>query len=340
MRRLLVGFACVLALAVAAGVAGMHWAKQWLHAPIAALMKPTAYEVPRGLGVIAIARDLQAQGLIDHPRLFAAWARYSDRSKAIKAGEYELLPGISPAALLELFTTGKVILHSLTFVEGSTFTEMRRSLSAEPHVAKTLTQKSDAEIMVLLGLDGIHPEGQFFPDTYHFAKGASDRELLVIANRRLKNELEAAWSQRADGLPLSSAYEALILASIVEKETALATERPKIAGVFIERLKRGMRLETDPTVIYGLSDSYDGNIRKADLRRDTPYNTYTRAGLPPTPICLPGSAAIKAAVNPDVSGAIFFVATGAGDGSHYFSQDLRQHNAAVRRYLQTLRANR
>jgi UPF0755 protein len=184
---------------------------------------------------------------------------------------------------------------------------------------------------------GTHPEGQFFPDTYRFPKGTSDVEILRIASERMRKELEAAWAGRERELPLATAYEALIMASIVEKETALASERPIIAGVFIERLRKGMRLQTDPTVIYGLGESFDGNIRKADLQHDTPYNTYTRAGLPPTPICLPSAAALDAAVHPKETGAVFFVATGKGDGSHYFSRTLEEHNAALRLYLKTLR---
>jgi UPF0755 protein len=192
-------------------------------------------------------------------------------------------------------------------------------------------------VMRALGEPGLHPEGQFFPETYHFARGASDLELLQVAHRRMRDALEQAWATRAPDLPLASPYEALILASIVEKETALDTERPQIAGVFVERLRRGMRLQTDPTVIYGMFETYEGNIRRADLTRDTPYNTYTRAGLPPTPIAMPGLDSIQAAVQPDVTGALFFVATGEGDGSHYFSRSLTEHNAAVQRYLRRLR---
>ena len=340
MRRVLFGSAIFLALLAAGGLIGARLIQNWLQAPISGLIKPTVYEVPRGTSTIGLALDLHKRGLIRYPRIFAGWARLSERAGAIKAGEYELLPGMSPSGLLDLFTIGKVILHSITFVEGATFADIRHLMAANPALTPTLAQKTTEEIMQRLRLDGVHPEGQFFPDTYHFAKGTSDVEVLMVANRRLRAELAAAWSQRADDLLLSSAYEALILASIVEKETALASERRKIAGVFAERLKRGMRLETDPTVIYGLSESYDGNIRKADLRRDTPYNTYTRTGLPPTPICLPGAESIKAAVNPEITGDLFFVATGAMDGSHHFSKNLQQHNAAVRKYLQVLRARK
>lgn len=330
--------AVVAALLVAAVLLiGWQQAQRWLHAPIPTLLSPVVYEVPRGASARALARDLGRRGLIAHPRIFEFWVKRQRLEKAIKAGEYRLLPGMSPAALLQLFTSGKIILHSVTFVEGSTFADVRAMLAQQPYVSPMLSQHSDAEVMEQLGATGKHPEGQFFPDTYHFAKGTTDLELLSIAHARMKAELESAWAQRADDLPLSSPYEALILASIVEKETALASERPLIAGVFAERLRRGMRLQTDPTVIYGMGTTFDGNIRRVDLLRDTPYNTYTREGLPPTPICLPGAEALRAAVSPKTTGALFFVATGAGDGSHYFSKSLSEHNAALRRYLQTLR---
>jgi UPF0755 protein len=215
---------------------------------------------------------------------------------------------------------------------------MRRVLHADPAIKQTLAHASAETIMTQLGESGAAAEGQFYPDTYRFARGTTDVEILDIAHRRLKAELDKAWSERAADLPLANPQEALILASIVEKETALERERPQVAGVFVERLRRGMKLQTDPTVIYGMGEAYDGDIRSADLRRDTPYNTYTRAGLPPTPICLPGAASIRAAVQPVVSGAVFFVASGDGDGSHHFSTTLAEHDAAVRRYLAKLRA--
>jgi UPF0755 protein len=244
---------------------------------------------------------------------------------------------MTPRELLELLNSGRVLLHSITFVEGSTFADIRKVLKANPAVRNEYHGKTAEELMRALGDPGLHPEGQFFPDTYHFARGASDLELLQTAHRRMRDALEQAWAKRAPDLPLASPYEALILASIVEKETALDVERPQIAGVFVERLRRGMRLQTDPTVIYGMLETYEGDIRRADLTRDTPYNTYTRAGLPPTPIAMPGLDSIQAAVQPDVTGALFFVATGEGDGSHYFSRSLPEHNAAVQRYLRRLR---
>jgi UPF0755 protein len=255
----------------------------------------------------------------------------------LKAGEYDLQPGLTPRGLLALLSSGQVLLHSITFIEGSTFADVRNALVANDAVRNDNGSRSDADIMRALGEPELHPEGQFFPDTYRFPRGTTDLELLTIAHRRLQDELRKAWEHRAPALPFASSYEALTLASIVEKETALERERAQIAGVFVERLRRGMRLQTDPTVIYGMGVAYDGNIRRTDLSRDTPYNTYTRPGLPPTPIALPGLASLQAAVQPDVSGALFFVATGAGDGSHFFSKTLAEHNSAVKRYLRELR---
>jgi UPF0755 protein len=225
----------------------------------------------------------------------------------------------------------------VTFIEGSTFADMQAILQANTAVRHDYANKSGEDVMRALGAAGTHPEGQFFPDTYHFPRGTSDIELMTMAHQRMVSELDIAWRNRDPALPLATAYEALILASIVEKETAQDRERPLVAGVFIERLRRGMRLQTDPTVIYGIGASYDGDIRRADLLRDTPYNSYTRAGLPPTPIALPGQASLRAAVRPEVSGAIFFVATGEPDGSHFFSSTLKEHEAAVQRYLRRIR---
>jgi UPF0755 protein len=244
---------------------------------------------------------------------------------------------MSPVELIDLLNSGRVLLHSLTAIEGSTFAEFRRTVHAHPAIKATARSLSTSALMQRLGAEGMHPEGRFFPDTYRFAKGTTDIELLQMAKERMRLELQRAWEQRDHALPLRNADEALTLASIIEKETALASERPLIGGVFVERLQRGMRLQTDPTVIYGLGERFDGNIRRADLTRDTPYNTYTRAGLPPTPICLPGKEALLAAVQPERTGALFFVATGKGDGSHYFSRTLEEHNAAVQRYLKLLR---
>jgi UPF0755 protein len=330
----------VLLLAVVAVPLGggvFWWSNRWLEMPIASLRASSVFEIPRGSSVRTVASELSKRGLLEHPRVWEAWARVSGRTAAVKAGEYELQPNMSPKGLLDLFSSGQVILHSITFIEGSTFADTRRLLGSHPAVRAEAAGLTPEAVMSAIGADGIHPEGQFFPDTYRFPRGATDLELLTNAYRRMQTELESVWRSRARDLPLASRYEALILASIVEKETALDSERTLIAGVFVERLKRGMRLQTDPTVIYGMMASYEGDIRRADLLRDTPYNTYTRAGLPPTPIALPGAASLRAAVQPEMSGKLFFVATGDGDGSHYFSNTLAEHNAAVRRYLRKLR---
>lgn len=334
MRRVILIMAVLITVAAAA--AGW-WGYTWLRSPIATLAANSIYEVPRGASLRGVAAELHRRGLIEHPNVWRVWARLTRRATSLKAGEYGLTAGLTPQSLLDLLNSGKVLLHSITFIEGSTFAEARVLLSRHEAVQVTLNDVSAADIMRKLGAADQHPEGQFFPDTYHFARGTTDIELLKVAHRRMQDELKAAWNSRIPDLPLATQYEALILASIVEKETALESERPVIAGVFVERLKRGMRLQTDPTVIYGMGETYAGDIRRVDLVRDTPYNTYTRRGLPPTPIALPGAESLRAAVNPQMTGAIFFVATGKGDGSHFFSSTLAEHQAAVRRYLQRQR---
>ncbi len=330
----LVSSALVLLIA---GFLASRFTLAWLHDPLPALTEPVAYEIPRGTSLTAVASDLAQRGLIEHPRLLTLWARFTQQAQGLKAGEYELLPGSSPQALLDLFNSGRVLLHAVTFIEGTTFADVRKLLAGNPEIRQEIAGMTEATLMERLGAPGIHPEGQFFPDTYRFPRQTTDFELLQMAYQRMQRELAAAWETRAADLPLENAYEALILASIIEKETALDRERAQISGVFVERLRRSMRLQTDPTVIYGLDDSYDGNLRRADLQRDTPYNTYTRAGLPPTPIALPGLGSLHAALHPEETGALFFVATGQGDGSHYFSRTLAEHDAAVQRYLARLR---
>lgn len=337
MRRLIRSLALIVLLAGAVAAGVIWWSSNWLQTPIAALQQATTFEVQKGASLRSVAVSLQERGLLSEPEVWIGWARLTRRAGNLKAGEYELRPGLTPRSLLELLSSGQVLLHSITFIEGSTFADVRNALVANKAVRTEYANRTAEDIMRALGQVELHPEGQFFPDTYHFPRGTTDLELLAIAHRRMQQELNAAWKARSDDLPLAGPYEALILASIVEKETGLDSERARIAGVFIERLRRGMRLQTDPTVIYGMLDSYDGNIRRGDLSRDTPYNTYTRAGLPPTPIAMPGLESLRAAVQPDVSGALFFVATGEGDGSHYFSKTLAEHNVAVKRYLRRLR---
>jgi len=343
-KHLSLGMLALLAVAlVAAGLFYRH-TRSWLYAPIAAVTQPIVYKVPRGAALSSVLNDLRTQGWVQHPRELALWARYVRPGLQLKAGEYELRPGMSPVELLELLASGRVLLHKLTLVEGSTLREARQLLAAQTNLRIATRDWSDSQILAAVDQAAAdtypHPEGLFYPDTYRYARDTADLDILSLARERMRDELDKAWAGRDAGLPLASAYEALILASIVEKETALASERPMIAGVFIERLRRGMRLQTDPTIIYGLGAAFDGNLRRADLLRDGPYNTYTRAGLPPTPICLPSAAALSAAVHPQITGALFFVATGKGDGSHYFSRTLAEHNAALQRYLRTLRQRR
>ena len=292
--------------------------------------------VKPGATVRGVLAELDARGALANRRAVELELRVHGWPQ-IKTGHYEIPARASPQEILRQLAEGRVLLESLTVVEGWTFADMRRAVEAHPHVKVTLRGQEISVLMKAIGHPGENPEGRFFPDTYRFAADTSDRELYALAYRKMAETLQTAWDARATDLPLANAYEALTLASIVEKETGLASERPHIAGVFTTRLRRNMRLQTDPTVIYGIGPSYDGNIRDRDLRTDTPYNTYTRAGLPPTPIALPSREAIDAVTQPLETGDIFFVATGEGDGSHVFSSTLEAHNAAVARYLARLR---
>ena len=264
--------------------------------------------------------------------LLVVLARLSGRDTQIKAGSYEIEDGITPSALIDKLTRGDVTMQELSIPEGWTFRQFREALDAHAGVMHLTAGLDDATVLSRLALpDGpVHPEGWFFPDTYLFAKGSKDLDILRRAHRTMKKRLAGEWDRRAPGVPYANAYEALIMASIVEKETGQARERPQIAGVFVNRLRRGMLLQTDPTIIYGLGAAFDGNLRKRDLTTDAPYNTYTRAGLPPTPIALPGLAAIQAALKPARTDALFFVAR--GDGTHEFSATLEAHNRAVNKF--------
>ena len=289
------------------------------------------FEVQPGASAAAIAAQLAAHGWLHQPRIWTWYARASGKADQLKAGYYELSPGETARTLLDEIVAGRVMLEQLTIIEGWTYRDLRRVLAGQRGVRQTLNGMDDAAVMAALGAQGVHPERQFFPDTYRFAYGTSDLEILRIAHERMRSELNEAWAQRTPVAKIATPYEALILASIVEKESSRPDERQQIAGVYLRRLAIGMRLQADPTVIYGLGATYDGDLRTRDMRRDTPYNTYTRAGLPPTPIALPGREALLAAARPVVTGAIYFVATGRPDGSHYFSTTLAEHNAAVKR---------
>jgi UPF0755 protein len=322
-----------VAAALLAGAAGFATVKRWWEAPLATGASPVTIEIARGETLSSVARDLAQRDVLAHPRWLAVYARVTGADARVRAGEYSIAPGTTPGGLLRQFASGAVIQHAMTIVEGWTFRDLRHALERAHPLVNTLGNQSDAAIMRALGEEGMAAEGVFFPDTYFYSKGATDLEILRQARRRMRRELEAAWQSRADNLPLQTPYDALILASLVERETANPAERARIAGVFIARLRIGMRLQTDPAVIYGLGAAFDGNLRRADLERDGPYNTYTRAGLPPTPIAVPGAASLRAAVRPDERGELYFVATGLPDGTHQFSRTLREHEAAVKRYL-------
>jgi UPF0755 protein len=286
--------------------------------------------VPAGSSLLQLAQDLHDQGIIGQPRFFVMLGRELDAAHRLQAGEYTLRKGMSPRDVLALMTDGKVVQHGLTLIEGHTFHEMLARIRAHPVIGKTLDGMNDAAIMEKLGHAGEHPEGRFLADTYHFPRETTDVEFLRRVYRAMEQQLARAWEARAEGLPFADPYEALILASIVEKETGRADERPLIAGVFVRRLQKGMRLQTDPTVIYGLGEAFDGNLRRSDLLKDTPYNTYTRHGLPPTPIAMPGVAAIQAVMHPAGGDSLYFVSR--GDGSHYFSSTLKEHERAVDKF--------
>jgi len=298
---------------------------------------PLEVEIPRGASLRTVIAELERAGLDVRRREFVLLVRGFGRERDIKAGNYLLAKAPTPLELLDKLTRGDVQQAEVRLIEGWTFTQFRDALDTHPGLRHDTKGLGDAELLKRLQAPEPHPEGLFFPDTYLFDKGTGDLEILRQARTRMKSELAAAWDDRADDLPIATPYEALILASIVEKETALAEERARIGGVFVERLRLGMRLQTDPTVIYGIGPKFDGNLRRSDLERDGPYNTYVRAGLPPTPIALPGAGALRAAVQPDERGELYFVATGLGDGSHKFSKTHGEHERAVAEYLGRLR---
>jgi len=286
--------------------------------------------VEPGRTLKSISAELTEQQVLEKPVYLRLLARYLDLDSRIKAGEFQLQPGITPEQLLHQLTDGKVIQHDLTLIEGETFKEMMQRVIRDKVLLHTLEEFEGEAVMRAIGYPGLHPEGRFMPETYYFPRGTTDAEFLRRVYLDMESFLQRSWQDRDGDLPLKSPYEALILASIVEKETGVAEERARIAGVFVRRLNKGMKLQTDPTVIYGMGDSYKGDIRFRDLRKDTAYNTYTRFGLPPTPIAMPGEDAILAVLHPAAGKELYFVAI--GDGSHHFSSTLKEHNRAVDRY--------
>jgi UPF0755 protein len=328
-RRSRLALSLVAALLLVAGGAAVY-ARWRLAQPLALPTSPVAFDVRPGQTLKSVARDLAAANVLSSEWPLVALARLRGVDRTIKAGNYEIEEGVTLPELLDRLTQGEVTLTSLTVVEGSTFGELLDQLASEADVARSAPPLRGAELMAKLGAAGVAPEGWFFPDTYYFVAGSSDIALLARAHRLMRARLDAAWAKRSPHLPLRTPYEALILASIVEKETGHPADRPLIASVLVNRLKAGMRLQADPTVIYGMGDRFDGNLRKRDLEADTPYNTYTRDGLPPTPISLPGQASLDAVTNPPVTPYLYFVAR--GDGTSVFSSSLADHNRAVAKF--------
>lgn len=318
-------FVLIIVLAIAGTAV---W--RWYFNPVVTGTRAVDVDVTPGAPLRQVAFELHQQGALPQPLDLVWLARLRGDAHAIRAGEYLVQPGTSVAGLLDLLKSGKVVLHSLTLVEGWTFAQVLAAVESDPNLRHALKGLNDAAIMARLGYAGEPPEGHFFADTYQFPKGTSDVAFLQRAYHDMQTHLESAWQNRAPDLPYSSPYQALILASIVEKETAQPSERTEIAGVFVRRLQKGMRLQSDPTVIYGLGNAYTGKITYKDLRTDTPYNTYTRNGLPPTAICMPSLASLEAALHPASGNALYFVAR--GDGTHQFSATLAEQEAAVEKY--------
>ncbi len=317
-------------LAVAAIVGGAGWFYFFANNPLPLPQSPFEFSVKQGASLKSLSRQLNETGLLPEAQSFWLLGRALDQATGIQAGTYRLSDAITPLALLKKLNDGDVVTIAVTFVEGVTFLEMREQLASTRELRVTLNGLSHSEVMRKIGAAESNPEGLFFPDTYRFSAGTTDLELLKKSYRMMQQKLALAWSQRDADLPYKGPYEALIMASIIEKETGKTEERPLIGSVFTNRLRIPMRLQTDPTVIYGMGQRFDGNIRRRDLIADTPYNTYTRDGLPPTPIAMPGWGSLLAAVKPAQSDKLYFVAK--GDGSHSFSRSLDEHNRAVAKY--------
>ena len=330
MRTILIAMVLSLGAVFVAGWWVVEHELAGLESPLNLTSGDLTLVITPGMTLSEVSTDLGNQGILRNPRSLVWYARWNELAPLIKAGEYVVPAGTTPLGLLSLLIEGKVIQWSFTIIEGWTFRQLRERLALNPHLLHTLTDHDDEAVMSKLGHQGVNPEGWFFPDTYHFPKGTTDVEFLRRALEAMQRNLNTEWLNRDPDLPYVKPYDALILASIVERETGAAFERPKIAGVFVRRLRKGMRLEADPTVIYGLGEAFDGNITHAHLKEPTPYNTYTRRGLPPTPIAMPSKAAVYAALHPEPGQEIFFVAK--GDGTHYFSVTYAEHEKAVQEY--------
>lgn len=336
-------YSLLVAVLLSAVVLGWAWLRydRFAAMPLAGIQEGESLVVARGDNLPRILDKLQAQGVATGDRLlWQLLAKDTGAAGKIQAGEYALNPQTTPRSLLLAMRDGKVERRMFTIIEGWNMRDLRAALRKVPLLEQKVADMDDAALMEALGQKGQPAEGRFLPETYAWTRGESDLDILWRAYAAMDRELDATWADRAENLPLKNRTEALILASIIEKETGVADERPQIAGVFLRRLQKGMRLQTDPTVIYGMGSTYAGNLRRADLETDTPFNTYTRDGLPPTPIAMPGKAALRAAVHPAPGDALYFVAVGDGSGRHVFSATLGGHNAAVRDYVQRQREQR
>jgi UPF0755 protein len=338
-RLLLIGSAVLGLLVLAAAYAAIQL-NTFLHSPVTVSDDGIDFAIEPGTSFRAVSDELVVLGIIDNSRALRLYARWTGQANAVQAGDYHIRAGTTPAGLLEQFTSGDVKLYSFTIIEGWNQYELLQALQEHEHVESTLTDEDWPGLLEELGTSGGHPEGMFLPETYRFPRNTSDRNVLRQAFDLMQQVLAEEWAGKAADAAVKSPYEALVLASIIEKETARVDERARISGVFTRRLEKGMRLQTDPTVIYGIGPEFNGNLTRRDLRTDTPYNTYTRGGLPPTPIAMPGRAAINAALHPEDGDVLYFVATGLGDGSHAFSATKEEHDAAVSEYLRRLRQQR
>ena len=323
----------LLALIIALGAAAWFAANWWLDRPMPLRTTPVEVSIEPGMSPMSVAQAWVQAGVDEQPRLLYEWFRWSGQARNIRAGSYVLKEPATPRELLAKLVRGEEVLESVRLTEGLTFRDFRQALSKAPHLEPTIATMSDAQVMAAVGApSGVAPEGRFFPDTYAYGRGVSDITVLKRAYAAMQRQLEKAWAAKPANSPLKTIDDALILASIVEKETGLEADRGKVGAVFNNRLRVGMPLQTDPTVIYGLGEGFDGNLRKRDLTTDTPYNTYTRKGLPPTPIAMPGAPSIRAAINPDASKALYFVARSDGSGGSVFSDTLDAHNRAVNQF--------
>lgn len=336
LKKLFLVALLLMAGAAATAFYGFTWLNQWAQTPMH-LSQDTVLEVPAGSSLYRLSLELEQLGYIQQGRYLRWYIKLNKLGHLIQAGEYQVPVGTTPRQLISRIQSGDVIKYAITLINGHTFNDFLAALRADPVLVQRLPDLNTAQILLAVGEQNGHPEGLFYPDTYHFQRGDSDLDILRRAHERMQTLLNDAWAQRAEDLPYQTPYEALIMASIVEKETAVGEERSRIAGVFVNRLKKKMRLQTDPTVIYGLGDQYKGNITKKHLQTYTPYNTYRINGLPPTPIANPALPAIEAALHPEATNALYFVAK--GDGSHHFSTTLQEHEKAVRQYQWKRRAD-